>query len=639
MTKLEISILLILVFLTPFELLSQTSEETKIRSLVNTSYNFYDMGELDSALRYSNSALVMAKLLNNPLLEVRVLINKGIIYRGYNEPDLSRSAYKKALILAEQANSLKQISIISNNLGNLYLDYYKNDSALYYFFKSVEYKEQHGSPYRLLKTYCNISNAFRLNYQLHEALEYAGKALKIIESNHEISSYGKALTYFQLGNAYYELDSLELAIENYNYCKQLSQEISHKKMLSTCELNLGNIAFIRNDFPSALNLYRKCLPVITESGDDEQIIRVYNNIGNVWNKMEKPDSALFYYRNAEQLARKYKETSRQLGPILESLSSVYLKMGAKDSALIYMKERVQVAQNFYKESTANAIAELETQYETEKKEKEIIAQRERIQQAVIQRKNLFSALITVIFIAASGILFFIFRSRTLKLQNERNIEKHNKEVNSLLQEQEIKSLDAMLEGQDRERKRIAEDLHDRLGTTLAATKMHLEAAEKHLQPKQYAYIDNLLNTAIEDTRNISHNMLSGILTKFGLIAAFSDLKETIEATGSLSVTIKTIQFDERLTTEKELNLYRIAQELISNALKHSKATQLSITLEKKKKLLCLLVSDNGIGFNNDKIHNGIGLINVQSRVSKIEGTLSIKSTLGKGTITEIKVPL
>jgi signal transduction histidine kinase len=114
---------------------------------------------------------------------------------------------------------------------------------------------------------------------------------------------------------------------------------------------------------------------------------------------------------------------------------------------------------------------------------------------------------------------------------------------------------------------------------------------------------------------------------------------SFEATGNMSVSIKTTQFDERLPTDKELNLYRIIQELISNTLKHAQATQISILLKKEANYLHLMISDNGVGFNNDKIFNGIGLRNIRSRVHKIGGTLLIESKLGTGTKTEITVPV
>ncbi len=612
--------------------------KTKVDSLVNYSYKLLNLGKLDSAMVYSKDALVIAEQSEKPILIAKVLINRAIINRRNSEFINSKSDYLRAYKISNKEGNFRYLSIIENNLGNLYMDLNQIDSALIYFFRSLEYKEKHASPSSILKTYNNISNAFRYNHQLDDALVHAQKSLNIIHTQKSISQSNIASTFIQLGNVHFEMANIDSAHFYYVRSLKISEEIGHLDKISTNQLNLGNIALERGDYQNSLTCYKACLKIIQNNGKNEEVIRVMNNIGNVWNKMEQLDSAYVYYLRAEQIAREQK-IMKQLGPVLDNLSSVYQKKGNLDMAMSCLKERVEISQELYKEETANKIAELQTLYETEKKEKEIIYQQARIQETIIERNNLLFLLIVVILLAGVVVLIYIHRSRTLKLTNERNIEKHHKEITHILKDQELKSLDAMIEGQDTERKRIAEDLHDRLGTTLSAAKMHLESAEDSLKPKQYQYIDKLLNTAIDDTRQISHNMLSGVLTKFGLVAALSDLKETLEATDQLTVTLKTIQFDERLETDMELNLYRITQELVSNTLRHAQATTLNILLQKKNSSLILSVSDNGVGYKHVNEQKGIGLKNINSRVTKIGGSLKINTSVGVGTNTEIIVPV
>ncbi len=610
----------------------------KIDSLINISYNLFDRGKLDSAMLYSNTALESAELSGTPVWIAKVLINRAIINRQKSNYKASKSDYLKAYTISNNVGDLRYVSIIENNLGNLYMDINMIDSALYYFFKSVEYKEKHASPSSIISTYNSISNAYRFNNKLQDALNYARKSLDIISGTKKVSSSKIASTYIHLGNVYFEMDYLDSAQTYYQKSLIISKEKGLSDKISTNLLNLGNIAYKQEDYYLAMGFYKDCFPYFKKMGTNEDIIRVMNNIGNVWVGMGQLDSAYKYYHLAELAARK-NESKKQLGPILENLSLTHQKMGDLTKAMSCLRERVDIAKELYDKEIADKTTELQTLYETEKKEKEIIAQRASIQQAAIERNNLVLALITVVSVAVIGVLIFIYRNRTLKLTNERNIEKHHKEVNRLLKEQELKSIDAMIEGQDIERKRIAEDLHDRLGTTLSAAKIHLESTEDKLESRQYQYVEKLLNTAIEDTRQISHNMLSGVLTKFGLVAALIDLKETLEGTGNLSVRLKTIQFDERLETDKELNLYRIVQELVSNTLRHSKANKLDIRLEKKDSSLFISVSDNGTGFDTEKAIQGIGLKNINSRVKKIRGTLTLNTKIGAGTYTEIKVPV
>ena len=131
----------------------------------------------------------------------------------------------------------------------------------------------------------------------------------------------------------------------------------------------------------------------------------------------------------------------------------------------------------------------------------------------------------------------------MRLVSQRNAEVHKNEITRLLgHTRNQKTFDALIEGQEKERSRVAEELHDRLGSTLSAAKMHLESIEGVGGTEQHQLIGKLIDKAVEDTRQISHNMLSGVLTKFGLVAALNDLKETVNTSNKVKVDIKTIQF-------------------------------------------------------------------------------------------------
>lgn len=279
---------------------------------------------------------------------------------------------------------------------------------------------------------------------------------------------------------------------------------------------------------------------------------------------------------------------------------------------------------------------MQTKYETEKKEKEIaLLQKDRaeketqIKQSSLRAKNLAMVLLGALVLAGVAITFFSQRSRMTKIVARKNDQIHNQQINELLKDQELKSLDAMLEGQEIERKRMAEDLHDRLGSTLSAAKLHFEATLGNENNQENKAIE-LLDKAIADTREIAHNILSGVLSKFGLVAALNDLKDTVESTNAIAINIRTKQFDGRLEPDQEINLYRIVQEAVSNVLKHAKATQVTISILKENQYLELVVNDNGIGLQNES-NKGVGLKNMAARAAKIDGKFHISSRPDKGT--------
>ncbi|WP_298316802.1 sensor histidine kinase [uncultured Aquimarina sp.] len=219
-------------------------------------------------------------------------------------------------------------------------------------------------------------------------------------------------------------------------------------------------------------------------------------------------------------------------------------------------------------------------------------------------------------------------------------------MTEILKKQEIKSIQAMIRGQEEERRRIANDLHDRLGSILSMAKLHYQSSEEHLknlntfEQKRYSMASALLDEACAEVRNISHNMISGILTKFGLIAALEDLTNTINGSNIINIDLIVHGFENRLESEIEINIYRIIQELINNVIKHANANEITIQLIFNNNGLNLMVEDDGNGFDvNNKSIYGMGLKNVLSRVDQINGELNMDSLLGKGTTITMDIPL
>jgi signal transduction histidine kinase len=151
----------------------------------------------------------------------------------------------------------------------------------------------------------------------------------------------------------------------------------------------------------------------------------------------------------------------------------------------------------------------------------------------------------------------------------------------------------------------------------------------------------LLEQASGDVRKISHNMMPGLLTKFGIYEAVDDLLEKIAETEELKVTCEVPEEAERLSENKEIMLYRIVQEMVNNTLKHAQAKSIKIKMDVKHDQLDLVYADDGKGFNvEERIEaKSIGLSSINSRVNFLNGNLEIESGTGKGTTYRIQVPV
>ncbi|MCE7992336.1 MAG: GTP-binding protein [Roseivirga sp.] len=253
-------------------------------------------------------------------------------------------------------------------------------------------------------------------------------------------------------------------------------------------------------------------------------------------------------------------------------------------------------------------------------------------------------------------IYSIYRLRIKFLFLKKDNEVLLKRFNESIREAEVNAMTAMTEGQERERTRIARDLHDRLGSTLSLVKIHFKSLEerldeldkKELDKKEFAEDSQrlrnameLLDTASDDVRRMAHDMASGVLMKFGLIPAIDDLAETINgAKNGLEVNVYTLAFNERLSYDIELSVYRIVQELVTNVLRHADAKSVSVSLAMKKSTLILSISDDGTGFDlKTSKEQGTGLKNVEARAQKLKGRLTIDSQLGVGTFVEVSIPV
>ncbi len=218
-------------------------------------------------------------------------------------------------------------------------------------------------------------------------------------------------------------------------------------------------------------------------------------------------------------------------------------------------------------------------------------------------------------------------------------------VEKQLKEERLKRLSWVIDGQEIERQRLARELHDGLGQSLIALKLKLESIEvtDEKNTKRHNDLRILLNKTIDDVRSISNNLMPSGLKEFGIVNALRKLSnETSEHTGIM------INFEaeqkinpKQLTNKCSMYLYRIAQEAITNSVKHAQASAIAVKLDMKQNYYILSIADDGKGFKFDATHKyvGNGIYNMRERANMLEGTFNVHSELGKGTEVKVKIPV
>ncbi|GIV33307.1 MAG: hypothetical protein KatS3mg031_0842 [Chitinophagales bacterium] len=208
---------------------------------------------------------------------------------------------------------------------------------------------------------------------------------------------------------------------------------------------------------------------------------------------------------------------------------------------------------------------------------------------------------------------------------------------------QFRIMKALVSGQDYERRRIAEDLHDSLGQKLSAIKLSVEniSSRNGLKHSELNRLSALLNEAIEEVRNISHNLIPAGLHEFGIKNTLHNLCHRLQSTTGMHINFQAYGLKKPLDKTIELAIYRIAQELINNAMKHAQANEISVQLFGRSKQLILTVEDDGIGFDKKVLNSdkSFGLQSIASRTMALSGNFEIDTHPGKGTIASIQIPL
>ncbi|MGB6035497.1 MAG: sensor histidine kinase [Cryomorphaceae bacterium] len=253
-----------------------------------------------------------------------------------------------------------------------------------------------------------------------------------------------------------------------------------------------------------------------------------------------------------------------------------------------------------------------------------------------------SSSVVLLLVAILFDLYVLFRKRKVIAQQEIKI-RENK-IDELIMKKEVENMSSLLKGQNSERRRISQELHDRLGSILFTAKLYhgntlIENETDQKEKKEdLGKLTALLDDAVQEVRRISHDLYDGSLANFDYSVALQQLIKAIEESNDIRIKMNTEGDIENLNEEIQYELYAITQELLSNTLKHAKARNVEIEIRNEDELI-FHYHDNGNGFDNRASYSGIGLKNIENRVAKFDGKLTIESGFDKGTFYFITIPL
>lgn len=212
-----------------------------------------------------------------------------------------------------------------------------------------------------------------------------------------------------------------------------------------------------------------------------------------------------------------------------------------------------------------------------------------------------------------------------------------------MKEQELIGINAMLEGQEKERAKIAEELHDTIGNSLATLKLYIQSLDEAKKRENYNQLhqktSHLLEETYDEVRKIAHSKSAGVFIKKGLIPAIESMAVRISEARKITIQVIGTGLEDRLENTVEISIFRTIQELLSNAVKHSQASEVVVQITQHEEILNIVVEDDGTGFNPKEIHWGLGYTTIHNRMEELQGDLTIDSSKGNGTTVILNIPV
>ncbi|MCB0639890.1 MAG: hypothetical protein KDC54_24880 [Lewinella sp.] len=554
----------------------------------------------------------------------------------------NRSRLEEALNCFHTARRLAITHGLDRQLGSIYSDIglthrrgYHQDSAFYYFVQAEAAFSESGQPEEMWRPYWGMSQVYQEKGETEDAINYGLRALDLLETYGGRAEYGYVLYVF------------------YNYLFQ------QKRYTELAALQRQRAAFLETDRPSQevlempehLALY--FFLTDDQSQQEERLLEAiehYDSLDNPFSKAWCEEDLADLYRSQEQwtLSRQYFDRAQsnfqqagspyRRGRCLYQLYQLAERQADYAAAFGYLESYKLLSDSLRNLENEQNYNQLRVAYETAQREQDLRIKELEVTQRTQQRNLLLAGSLGLIIFSLVGGWSLRQRLRDNKALAEQQQALQDERIHQLEQEKKLAGLSAMIEGQEQERMRIAQDLHDGLGGLLTSIKAHFSNFQPADQDPVYDKANELIDQACVDVRAIAHNMMPSALLLSGLPGALEDLAGQLRQHG-LQCRLELMHLPEELPGPQAMSIYRILQELTNNIQKHARASTVLIQLLHHQQQLTILVEDDGRGFNPQNDHTGVGLSSIDARVRFLQGEWEIDSIPGEGTAVTIRLPV
>lgn len=574
--------------------------------------HFYYSQKLETAEKYFRKSYALAMEGNDASMQRMARIRLAYVLQDNGDVELAEKTFYELLEESQKANDhISEVECL-NAIALLKGQYSKTNEALDFFQRGYKTAEKYDLNY-YKSLFLNNMGLLKLNNnQTEEALEDFKKGLDLSLKENNMRLAGHLQN--NIGLVYLTLKQIDEAVIQYRGTLAFARKIGHPKEIAVSYINLGSALLEAKRNHEAMSYYDSALILLEKNNMKLELSKGMMGKANVLieNKM---------YNEAISILKKSIELCMETNSLEDFtfahkvLYKAYDQKKDFENALLSFKKFTELEDSLKELQNQKNLNELQVKYDVERKENDL--EQERSKRVILEKENQLKK-VRIRIIISVAVLLLVFLGAFFYIRYQR----------SLRQQQEHFS-QSLINNTERERSRIAKDLHDDIGQSLSAIKSKINLSNKS-HDKNLSELEEEVGKIIEQTRDISRNLYPSYLEKIGLVRSIARLSELIQKSTHIECSFEIDPSVDDLPIESRTHLYRITQECINNTIKHSKATALKMELTNDTDYFMFVYRDNGIGLQENDSKKGFGFYSIKERAKMIHGDLQITDNSGKG---------
>jgi len=636
---------------------------------------FFFLSFLRGDIHAQDTTLLRLRALADDTAKANRLIQWG---RNYLDKDnkKAQAVLAEALSLSERLHYSAGMASAHRRLGYIHGQEGRYQEAIASYRKAIVYYREEQADADLLICFNNTAANFRQLGKVDSAIHFYLLGIRKVESfqpEKVLPAIWKdmqvtyALLNSNVSGLYGNMGNVPKALQYGRKAIEVATTIKDTVRMVLSMVSISHAYTVSKDFQRAYPYAKEAVRLGALAGEDVPLSKSLHVLSACYRGLHKLDSAVIAARRSMEYAKhsdlqlyitsfldladvyhEKKEYRKEESFLLDGLKQfesvdnvsfgrdVYERLAMAN----YAMANYRLAFDYYSKSTVykdsmlsrenrTKVAELDAIYQTSLKEmalsqKELQLAKKDLQLHKIRYYMQIVIAALVVALVITVLLLLLFRQKKLA---------HSRELIAAQKEKEIQLLHALMQGEEKERSRIARELHDGVAGVLAAAKMQFSSmpgSEALMDTEGYQRGMILLNDAMQDIRKTSHNLMPEVLLQHGLDEALRRYCHSAANSKTLRIQYDSWGPVDRYANNFELSVYRIVQELINNIIKHSKATQAIVQMARQGELLTISIEDNGVGFKQDGIIDGMGLRSLQSRLRAINGKIEMQASARSG---------